>query len=848
MPAMKFSYQAEMFDSVPMQNLLSYFEQEKIIDTALREIDGKISQDPKAKRYLNIVNKREQLIRELDENHRRRDTEIKKILANAGLKKQLRDFPQRTLQLINTQKELAAELSEEEMSEEEAEGLKIRINYELGLLCSEALRELYTQDVQAILANGISEPVVPYLKKLSQLDHKICEKVGVEVDNYSIQRAEELIAQHSLVANNTAKKNIIINADSLGLRGEVSEDEPMTPLYAADSAELVYDLVLNGADPIAESKGLSITPLAHQFALRYEIEQTLNGINIGIANAQAELKNSPTKQIKAKLKDHTKELNAEAKLLDLKLKNKEDLINAHIRAIVLRKPDADAEHYPDISYSVKFQQTWNDCKQEIKIMQQTKFTENCTSHDFLSKDLQTLPALSKKTLKSIAAQFPHFGPLLRMQNDIANNYNLVRGSVKNIKILENNNEEKLMPNISNTKPDFKAELEHKPAQRAQTQREQETAAYEELVNKPSSSSSADLVIYAKLDLLPPQNVFLGKLAEERTDYAEVLTYSKFIKQTNQLQEKLQCSFEEIEKLETKIKNCFKDCFKDGDLKVLTEIKNELISANQEKHNLQSELKEIRQSLRGEFDRNFKHEHEKATILEEQIKNAHGSQYDQLTAELFRTRDAYVCLIQKNREFEASIANSSKDLKSESKARVVLLDKQELSLQVEIEKSLLEKKAIIEKNLENTLAVSQEETAELKTYQQQYSNTLEKLVTCKERICELNYILPNSPKVIDQQASSQVPGDRLTIFEENPFYNAAQSNAEQVSTNVSIREETSEAPKVRRDLKPAPVVDRKLKPKPSRLAGSHLFSLPKNIDTEEEQDLEVNNQVTRACAS
>lgn len=77
--AMRSSYQAEMFDSVPMQNLLSYFEQEKIIDTALREIDEKISQDPKAKRYLNIIDRRAQLIRELDENHRRRDTEIKKI-------------------------------------------------------------------------------------------------------------------------------------------------------------------------------------------------------------------------------------------------------------------------------------------------------------------------------------------------------------------------------------------------------------------------------------------------------------------------------------------------------------------------------------------------------------------------------------------------------------------------------------------------------------------------------------------------------------------------------------------------------------------------------------------------
>lgn len=845
MPAMRSSYQAEMFDSVPMQNLLSYFEQEKIIDTALREIDEKISQDPKAKRYLNIIDRRAQLIRELDENHRRRDTEIKKILANAGLKKQLRDFPQRTLQLINTQKELAAELSEEEISEEDVERLKNNINHELGLLCSEALREIYTQDVQAILASGISVLVLAYLGNLSQLYKEIGEEVEDKVADFYIQTAELQIMQSALAASKLS--SVIVATENLNesklSNEEVSGDQSMLPLYIADSAEWLDELVLNGADPIRESNNLS-SPLTYQFGLRYEIKQTLNGVNISRASVQAELKKHPSKDLKAELKNQAAALNADAEKLKLELENNATLINAHIGAIVLRKPDADASEFPDISHSVRFQQTWNACKQEVKKMQQTTLTENCTVHDFLTKDLQTLPDLSNKTLKSIVTQFPHFEPLLRRQNDIASNYNLVRGLAENTNILEqNNHEERLMPNNVNTKPKFIAELKHKRQEQTQKQHKQETAAYEELVNNNSlSSSSTGSLLYADLDLESSKNVFLGKPTEEMTEYAEVLMHSKFIKQANQLQEKLQSNFKEIEKLETKIK----DGFKDADFKFLTEIKKELVSANKEKHNLQSELKEIRQPLRHEFDQNFEHEQKKITALEEQIKNAHGNEYVQLTAKLFRTRDAYIGLIQKNQEFEQCIANSSKDaLKSQAEARVLLLHQQELSLQVEIEKILQKEKEIIEKNLENTLALPKE-TAAFKDYHQQYNKTIKKLVTCKERISELNHILPKNTKLNDQQASEAVEENIFSVSEENPFYNTPQSNAGQVSTNISIREESSEAPAVNCGVKLDSEVNHTVK-LISRLAGSSLFSLP-NAGAGQEHEFKVKNQFRWGYAS
>ena len=340
--------------------------------------------------------------------------------------------------------------------------------------------------------------------------------------------------------------------------------------------------------------------------------------------------------------------------------------------------------------------------------------------------------------------------------------------MKNIKILESNNEERLMPN--NTKHP----------------------------------------VYAKLDHLPASNFYPVKV-EDLIEYAEVLTHSKFINRADELQKKLQSNSEKIAKMETE----------------------------KEKHELQSELKNIRQPLRDEFDKNFKHEQDKVTKLEEKIKNAHGSQYDQLTAKLFLTRHASISLIQKNIEFEQYVANSNKDdLKSESEARVLLLHEQELLLQVEIEKGLQEEKAIIEKNLENNLALPQKDTAKLKTYHQQYGQTVGKLVTCRQRICDLQHILPKSTKVIDQQASIQVEEDRFTVSEENLFYNATQSNAGQgaIPKNVSSQKENSKGPAVNRKLKPAPKVYRNLKP--SELAVSRFF-LPADV-----QKGDLSNQVRR----
>lgn len=393
-----------------------------------------------------------------------------------------------------------------------------------------------------------------------------------------------------------------------------------------------------------------------------------------------------------------------------------------------------------------------------------------------------------------------------------------------------------MPNNSNQKQTFIDELKHRQAQRKE-------AADKGLVIKPSTSKSSESLNYANLDLPSSSNNFLRKPKEETTKYAEVLAHSEFIKQANELQQKLRSNSEIIEKLETEIKHRFED----GDVKVLTDIKKELVSANQKKHNLQSELKNISQPLRDEFDQNFKHGQDKATKLAEEIKNAHGREYDQRTAKLFHTRNASVNLLQKNREFEQCIANISKgDLKSKAEARLLLLDEEELSLQIGIEKSLQEKKATLEKNLENTLVAKK--TPASKDYQLQYHKAVEELVICKERISELKHRLAENTKVLDPHSSKQLEENISSVFEENPLYNAAQSNARQVSPNAFIQEQSSEAPTVNRNLKPSPNVDC-IKLKPSRLMGSDFFSLPKNLDAkQEEEGFKVKNQARRGYAT
>lgn len=427
-------YKGQIFDSVNMQRLFDFFKEKKIKETQLSQLDRMeeyVRKDSKANKDLSMAVIKIKLITKLEVNEQHIKEEIQKILTNDLLKDELRSLPQRSLELTSMQKQLAEELSEEKISEEEIEGFKISINNELDRLCSETLCRLYRDDVQAIYSTGISDPVIPYLKNLCQLNEEIRREAEDKVADYYMELAEQLIAQNSRaesqIGNLTAKN---IHEDRrFSNEVEFNEDASMPPLYRADTVDLVNELLLNGADPIKESKRLSITPLAYQFASRYVIEQTLNGVNIGVASMQAELKKHPPKALKEKLKNKKKELNAEIKELKLELEKNDELIKAHIRAIVLKDSDALASQYPDVSRSENYQQIWNDCKQEVEKMQQTKLTENCTVYDFLTESLEKLPDLPMKTLKSVVTKFPHYSEsLLPMQINMLDNYRVVQGA------------------------------------------------------------------------------------------------------------------------------------------------------------------------------------------------------------------------------------------------------------------------------------------------------------------------------------------------------------------------------------------------------------------------------------
>jgi hypothetical protein len=419
-------YEGKIFDSTHMQNLFAYFKEKTIKKTQLNQLNNMKKFFPKDS---IIDEKKDRLNNELAADEQHIKEEIGKLLENDLLKDELRMLPQRSLQLMDIQRQLAEELAEEKISEEEVVGLQTKINNEIDGLCSEPVRSLYKQDFQNICAAGISASVISYIRNLSQLDEEIRREAEDKIADYYMQTAEQRIARNSSKASKTASlaltEKSTLNKDICGYGVEFNES--LMPLHTAETADKVYELVLNGADPIQESKDLGMTPLAQKFAVRYEIEQTLNGVNISAIGVQAELKKHPAKELKAKLKNATKELNAEAKALNLELDNNEELIQAHIRAIVLRNSAADAAQYPDISGSEKYQKIWNDCKQEVEKMQQTKLTENCMVHDFLTAPLENLPGLSKKELKSTVVQFSQFKPLLQMQIDMVDNYRSVQG-------------------------------------------------------------------------------------------------------------------------------------------------------------------------------------------------------------------------------------------------------------------------------------------------------------------------------------------------------------------------------------------------------------------------------------
>lgn len=93
----------------------------------------------------------------------------------------------------------------------------------------------------------------------------------------------------------------------------------------------------------------------------------------------------------------------------------------------MREDDAQLSDYSDIAGKERFQQTWNNCKQEIKELQHTQLTETCSAYHFLTQDLDQLPTIKPKTLKAVIKHFPEYKPLLHMQNDLLNNYQLVQG-------------------------------------------------------------------------------------------------------------------------------------------------------------------------------------------------------------------------------------------------------------------------------------------------------------------------------------------------------------------------------------------------------------------------------------
>ncbi|MEN9917271.1 MAG: hypothetical protein RLY40_1203 [Pseudomonadota bacterium] len=499
------------FESTEMKNLLALFKEKNTKETQLNQLD-KMEKMTTASLVNNqnvpdIYPFKLRFTTELENNEQQIEAKIKKILANNQHKSELRKLASRNVQLIDVQAQLVEAFSEEIINEEEVQNLKSLINAELDIFYSEPVRELYRLDFQTILQRGISESDLSYLRDLSQSDETIRLQAENKIADYYMQVAEEQIAKRSFLACQMAKtlsEKSVINNDVLSDGISLYEDEPMPPLYTADSANAVYELLLNGADPVKESKNLEITPLTKLFESRYVIQQQLNRVeaicmpsikaqinakfgeqilrqhytedkealendlNNQIQTLRAEveqpelkidletwtkeldkeaqqlklnLSNDSKNQIKAlknevkalspalkkELKSQYKLLKTEAEGLKLELENNAALIKAHIKGILLRDVDAQVSDYPDIVSKKEFQQTWNNCKQEIKELQQTQLTEYCTAYDFLTRDLAELPDIKAKTLKSVIKHFPEYEPVLHKQNDLLNNYRLVQG-------------------------------------------------------------------------------------------------------------------------------------------------------------------------------------------------------------------------------------------------------------------------------------------------------------------------------------------------------------------------------------------------------------------------------------
>lgn len=276
-----------------------------------------------------------------------------------------------------------------------------------------------------------------------------------QIADYYMQTVEQQIATNSLIAsqreNALRPKNII---NETRFREDSYENPPLPALYIAETVDQINELVLNGADPLRESKDVEETPLDHLFSERYVIDQSLNGTNIAKMSLKAELKKHLPKESELELKNQKKQLKIEAAALKHELENNAALIEAQIGVLILRNGDAEVSHYPDIARSEKYQSLWYAQKQEVLEMKQTPLSDTFSVHDFLTKDLEKLPDLAAKALKSLTAKFPHYAPLLQMQSDMLENYRLVQGPPQVQSITEpnlaavSNQSVKTSPNLS----------------------------------------------------------------------------------------------------------------------------------------------------------------------------------------------------------------------------------------------------------------------------------------------------------------------------------------------------------------------------------------------------------------
>ncbi|TLY47289.1 MAG: hypothetical protein E6K54_06625 [Gammaproteobacteria bacterium] len=112
----------------------------------MNKLKEQVKNDAKAGRYPNIVEKQIKLNQELDKNQRLLKKEIQTVLDNDSLLMEWRRLPQKSFELIDKQTQLAEDLTEEIINEEQAQKFKSLINAEFDIFYSEPVCELYKSD------------------------------------------------------------------------------------------------------------------------------------------------------------------------------------------------------------------------------------------------------------------------------------------------------------------------------------------------------------------------------------------------------------------------------------------------------------------------------------------------------------------------------------------------------------------------------------------------------------------------------------------------------------------------------------------------------------------------------